>query len=434
MKLRYVMFVMLYVVVCCITGITTAQAQQNKPLTGPVSMRFNEVPLSTLVTFYYKQLLGENFILAKELVANSSPVTLDLKGIEPGRYREIFQQLFEQYGVRSESRNGVWHVSLAVPGSAPVSPSVRVLDEPLPEGGFARESPPVSRFGDALPLDESELKIYRPRARRPGDLQVLVNKLLRTDYAPSDRVFLRGQEKAVSKVLALLEEYDDAPAASVKVQALLLEFSDTSTRSRSFSLALSALGGRLGVSFGPTAALGNFVKLQAGSLSAVLSALEGDSRFQLVDSPNALCDHGESCRIQVGSENPLLGSVSVDRNGNPQQSIVYRDAGSILEVTPEIMQRFIRLKLRQQISNFSKNQLSGIDSPVILKRAIDSTLTLQDGDIIVMGGLDQSRVDSSKTGLSFLPSFLDSVQDSKQSTQLLLVLQIERVKVSEGGS
>lgn len=428
---------MLYVVVCCITGITTAYAQQTKPAAAPISMRFNEVPLSTLVAFYYKQLLGENFILAKELVANTAPVTLDLKGIEPGRYREIFQQLFEQYGVRSENRNGVWHVSIAQPG-APASPSPlvgsRVLDEPLSDAGFARETPPASRFGDALPLDESELKIYRPRARRPGDLQVLVNKLLRTDYAPSDRVFLRGPDKAVAKVLALLEEYDDAPAASVKVQALLLEFSDTSTRSRSFSLALSALGGRLGVSFGPTAALSNFVKVQAGSLTAVLSALEGDSRFQLVDSPNALCDHGESCRIQVGSENPLLGSVSVDRNGNPQQSIVYRDAGSILEVTPEIMQRFIRLKLRQQISNFSKNQLSGIDSPVILKRAIDSTLTVQDGDIIVMGGLEQSRVDSSKSGLSFLPSFLDSVQDSKQSTQLLLVLQIERVKVSESGS
>lgn len=441
--MKRVFFVMLYVVVCCITPIT-AHSQSSA---AGVAMRFTEVPLSTFVSFYYKQLLRQNFVLSKEVVANSIPVTLDLKGVDPAKYDALFQSVFEQYGVLSERRDGVWYVTLGVPGQRPVrEPSVskasasgRLLDEPFP--AFAREtSAPVALpveppplMGDALPLDKSDLRFYLPRARRPGELQLLVNKLLKTDFASSDRVFLRGSEKDVEKVLRVVEQFD-SPPASVKVQALLLEFTDTSNRSRSFSLALSALGSKLGLSFGPTAALSNFVKIQSSSLNAVLSAVEGDSRFQLVDSPNTLCDHGETCRVQVGAEVPVLGAINLDKNGNPQNSITYRDSGSILDVTPEIMRDFIKLRVSQTVSSFTKNSTSGIDSPSILKRALNAVLTMQDGDMVVLGGLESSQSEATKSGLPFLPRFLDSTQNTKSSTQLLLVLHLERVKVSEGGS
>lgn len=445
-----VILVMLYVVVCCITPIT---AFSQVPTSG-VAMRFTEVPLSTFVSFYYKHLLRQNFVLSKEVVSNSIPVTLDLKGIDPSKYDALFQSVFDQYGVVSERRDGVWYVSLAVPGQRSLSDSRQVksslspvLDEPLPlSRDNARDSVIDNRnvtitpapviaplMGDALPLEKSDLRFYLPRARRPGDLQVLANKLLKTDFSTSDRVFLRGSESDVSKVLKVIEEFD-SPPASVKVQALLLEFTDTANRSRSFSLALSALGSKLGLSLGPTAALSNFVKIQSSSLNAVLSAVEGDSRFQLVDSPNTLCDHGETCRVQVGAEVPVLGAINLDKNGNPQNSITYRDSGSILDVTPEIMRDFIKLRVSQTVSSFTKNSTSGIDSPSILKRALNAVLTMQDGDMVVLGGLESSQSEATKSGLPFLPRFLDSTQNTKSSTQLLLVLHLERVKVSQGGS
>lgn len=408
------------------------------------AIRFTEVPLSTFVSFYYKQILKQSFVLSKELVSNATPVTMDLKGVEPGRFESLFQNVLEQYGVLSEKRDGVWYVSL---GQKKLVEPVNVqpsniqpssilsdpLQQPLSQPGqttFARESEPPPLMGDALPLDKSELRFYIPRSRRPADLQVLANKLLKTEYVSSDRVFLRGSEKDVAKVEEIISQFD-SPPASVKVQALLIEYSDTSNKSRSVGLALSALGGKLGLSLGSTAVLSNFVKIQSSSINAVLSAVDGDSRFQIVDSPNTLCDHGETCRVQVGSEVPVLGAVSIDKNGNPQNSITYRDSGSILDVTPEIMRDFIRLKVSQTVSSFTKNSTSGIDSPSILKRALSAVLTMQDGDMVVLGGLETSQSETTRYGLPFVPRFLDSTSSAKTSTQLLLVLHLERVKVQE---
>ena len=418
---------------------------------APAAMYFSEVPLSTLLVFYYKHFLKENYVLAKELVSNPTPVTVNLRNFEPGKYREIFERVFDQYGVKSESRDGVWYVSLAssagvgsrsgavdaspgdmpggvLPGGVSRGPAglAGLLDE---AGAGPRSFGAGSRFAGP-DLEGMDLVIYRPVGRHASELQLIANKLLGTDFASPDKVLLRGSEKSVAKVLKLLQDYDDAPA-TVKVQAHLIEFSDTSNKGVNFSVALSALGGKLGVALGAAQTLTNFVKFKGTNINAVVSAIDGDSRFHLVDSPTTLCDHGENCRIQVGSENPVLGSISVDRNGNPQQSIIYRDSGSILEFTPEVMRDVVRIKLRQTVSSFTKNSLSGIDSPAVLKRMLESSITLNDGDVVVLGGLDQSREDNQRDGLPFLPRFLDSSSKVKQSTQLLMVLHIERMKATQ---
>lgn len=436
-----------------LSGVVFAAPPAASP--APAAMYFSEVPLSTLLVFYYKHFLKENYVLSKELVGNATLVTVNLRNVDSSKYREIFERVFDQYGVKSESRDGVWYVSL-VPadgrGARPVSSDAVAVDVP---GGVLPGRPDRGLAGLSGLLDEAsagsrsfrglagangpdlegvDLVIYRPVGRRADELQLISNKLLGTDFKSPDKVLLRGPEKAVAKVLKLLQDYDDAPA-TVKVQAYLIEFSDTANKGVNFSVALTALGGKLGLALGAVnTAANNFVKFKDTNINAVVSAIDGDSRFHLVDSPTTLCDHGEACRIQVGAENPVLGSISVDRNGNPQQSIIYRDSGSILEFTPEVMRDSIRLKLRQTVSSFTKNSLSGIDSPAVLKRMLESSLTISDGDVVILGGLDQSREDNQRDGLPFLPRFLDSTSKVKQSTQLLMVLHVERMKAPKQDS
>jgi len=70
---------------------------------------------------------------------------------------------------------------------------------------------------------------------------------------------------------------------------------------------------------------------------------------------------------------------------------------------------------------------SGIDSPTLTKRQISTTVAAQPGELIVLGGLDQNRDDRANRGFSFLPRFARSSSSEKTSTQVLIILQVQRV-------
>lgn len=53
---------------------------------------------------------------------------------------------------------------------------------------------------------------------------------------------------------------------------------------------------------------------------------------------------------------------------------------------------------------------------------------LQDGDVIVLGGLAEDKTSSSRDGLSFLPNFLHTRGHESSGAEVLLVLQAQRVK------
>lgn len=429
----------------------------DQPASQPLAVMFQELPLSQFLNFYFKHHLKQNFVLSKELVNNTTPVTLNLRNVPADQYSTIFANVFKSYGVSARLENGVWFVSQvqsqrglppglsADPAALLQGPLTPSLDAAMPASISSQDQPstslpatsspgsvpsPVINAPPVLPIDQA-VSVYFPRERSADYLQILANKLLATDFPPSESVFLRGAEKSVARAMAILESVDVAPA-TVKVTAHLLEFTDTKDEGRSFSVALSILGGKAGLVFGAAQGLQNAVTFKNKSIDLVLSALDGDSRFKLVDSPSTLCDHGESCRVQAGMETPVLSSTTIDRDGVPQQQIVYRDSGSILEFTPTVQRDFVRLNLKQTVSSFTKNQLSGIDSPALLKRLLESRLTVREGETIILGGLDQDRSTTSRSGLPFVPAVFDSTSSQVTKTQLLMLLQVERVRVQDG--
>jgi general secretion pathway protein D len=52
---------------------------------------------------------------------------------------------------------------------------------------------------------------------------------------------------------------------------------------------------------------------------------------------------------------------------------------------------------------------------------------VSDGDLILLGGLDLEGTTNNRQGLSFLPWFLDSTTDAKEKTEIVLMLQAERI-------
>lgn len=70
--------------------------------------------------------------------------------------------------------------------------------------------------------------------------------------------------------------------------------------------------------------------------------------------------------------------------------------------------------------------MGGSNQPTLNKRELRTSLTVKDGEVIVIAGLDDSKEDSTRSGLSFLP-FALSKRRTRSKSQLVLVLKVTRV-------
>lgn len=113
-----------------------------------------------------------------------------------------------------------------------------------------------------------------------------------------------------------------------------------------------------------------------------------------------------------------------NQNGSTQQSFDRVESGTILEISPTVREGAIDLELFQQVSSFLN--VGGSSQPTLNKRELRTSLTARDGEVVVIAGLDDSKQDSSSSGLPFLPFALAKSRTTSKS-QLVLVLEVTKV-------
>lgn len=156
--------------------------------------------------------------------------------------------------------------------------------------------------------------------------------------------------------------------------------------------------------------------------------LETDSRFKVVSSPSLRIQSGARGVFSVGQEVPVLGALSFPQGaGQAAQSVEYRSSGVIFDIKPTVRNAVIELALSQQLSDFIKTTTGVNNSPTLTKRELKTTVGLQDGDVIVLGGLAEDKDTQTRDGTSFLPSFLHTSGKEVSSSEILLVLQVQRL-------
>ena len=128
------------------------------------------------------------------------------------------------------------------------------------------------------------------------------------------------------------------------------------------------------------------------SLGAVINSYKKDEEVKILSTPQILTTDNEEASISVGKKIPYLTKdVTGETNYNNYE---YKDVGISLKVTPQInKERKIRLKIAQETSRIIGDGASL--SPSTLKRTIDTTVIIDDGNTIVIGGLiDESFSDT----------------------------------------
>ncbi len=175
----------------------------------------------------------------------------------------------------------------------------------------------------------------------------------------------------------------------------------------------------------------NFL-FQGSNANVVLSALDSVTDVRVISSPQIIVLNNESAVLQVGDQVPIVtrSAVSVTDLDAPQvNNLEYRDTGVILQVTPHVNSSgLVMLDVRQEVSDVVRTTSSGIDSPTIQQRRLESRVAAQSGQMIALGGLIRENVRENRSGLPLLsrlpvlgPLFGTTTQ-ARDRTELLVLL------------
>ena len=133
---------------------------------------------------------------------------------------------------------------------------------------------------------------------------------------------------------------------------------------------------------------------EIANLQVLARALEGDSGANVLSTPNVLTLDNEEAKIVVGQNVPFITGTFTPTSGsatNPFQTIERRDIGLTLRVTPQVSEAgAVKLKIFQEVSNVTRDKALVQSADIITnKRSLESTVLVDDGQIVVLGGLIQ---------------------------------------------
>lgn len=213
----------------------------------------------------------------------------------------------------------------------------------------------------------------------------------------------------------------------VRLSATFVEVSNTSSSNLGVSVIADVLGARLGLSVGDTSS--GSLTLKTNRFQAVIDALASDGRFKQVASPSAVVDDDEKSMLSFGDSVPTIGSTTLDKNGNPNIQVQYQQSGVVLNVQPAVLgSGRINVVVDGQVSSFSKTTNGVNGSPTLSKRQVQTAVTVDDGELLMIGGLNDSRLVGATSGLSFLPETWRGKSSSSSNTDLVLILSASVIK------
>lgn len=170
----------------------------------------------------------------------------------------------------------------------------------------------------------------------------------------------------------------------------------------------------------------------------IINAVKSDTGSNLLSTPSILTLDNEEARILVGQEVPITtGEVLGNDNSNPFRTIQRQDVGIQLEVKPQVNSGGgITLFLRQEVSSIAGPVSADFSELVLNKREIETRVQVDDGAIVVLGGLldqaDRLTVDKIP-GLGDIPVIGGLFRStSRQNTQRNLVVFIRPSIIRDG--
>ena len=324
-------------------------------------------------------------------------------------------------------------------GAAVFTPTATPMTQPAASG---LQAPPASAASAQGPL---------PTGGATGFIQA---------DPSTNTLIITANERVYRNLRAIIDQLD-ARRAQVYVESLIVEVS--ADKAAELGVQWAALSGdgssnyRVGVLTGFAADGNNLVSQAASvlgpnktalppgngltvgifnqrngslSLGALARALERNVRANILSMPNLITLDNEEARIIVGQNVPFItGQFTTAASGgaagvNPFQTIERRDIGLSLRVRPQISEGgTVKMAIYQETSNIQTSTSSGL---ITSKRSIDTNVLVDDGQIIVLGGLIEDTLNDTVEkvpGLGDIPllGYLFRYQSKRRGKTNLMV-------------
>lgn len=249
-----------------------------------------------------------------------------------------------------------------------------------------------------------------------GDPGVLLGKTTVTADKELNALILSGSQTVINSLLAVIRQLD-IPRAQVLIEVIIAEISENRLNelgldwvmnkngaaiadlSGGLQSALAVRQGKAGNDGLAAASLANGKGLVTGGYQgdvnngwlALLRAIDSDGESNILSTPYIVTLDNEQASFVVGDNVPFVTGSYTGAGGttpdSPFTTIERKEVGISLTVTPQINgANGIRLDLKQEVSNVTPNSINASDL-VTSVRSIETTVQVDDGGIIVLGGL-----------------------------------------------
>jgi general secretion pathway protein D len=325
-----------------------------------------------------------------------------------------------------------------LPGAASFTPAERLIGGPMASRTPGPDNAPAASASPAAnePRGAAAANAILPGVRITAD--VINNSLL--IYASEENYrILEGALRQIDR--PVLQVAFDATIAEVTLNDNLTYGVQFFLKSNNFGAPLdtgsvmNSIGGAV-----LSRVLPGFNLLVGAEATPqlVINALHGVTDVKILSNPSLVVVDNGVATLQVGDQVPITtGTATVlSANNAVVNTINYQNTGIILRVVPRVgYNNNVRLDVEQEISNVSNNNTTGTLTPTISQRKVKSTLTVADGQTVLLAGLvseTQNTTRSGIPGLDQLPGYLGDAFANQtktiQRTELIIFIRPQIIR------
>ncbi len=267
----------------------------------------------------------------------------------------------------------------------------------------------------------------------------LVGEVTTVANTDTNTLLILTAERNFARVESILESLDQ-PIPQVLIRVLIAEVTldddlDAGVEWQALGLADNVQA--LFTNFNVNAATEgiNLTFLDRGDLAASVRILQEVGKLDVLSRPYILASDNQEANISIGQEVPFITNTRETDEGNTINTIEYRDIGIILGVTPRVNdENQVTLNISQELSALTGTTVpisEELDAVVIANREANTTVSVNNGQTIVIGGLMQDEYTETISQVPILGDIpiighlFRRTQVSKGKTELLIFLTPE---------
>lgn len=426
----------------------------NSPLAGIVRLtpieRLNAVLVITHAPRYIDEVskLINQFDWGTESAPGRRLYVYHLKNSKADKLASVLQQIY-QTGDSDMASVASAKISQVPPGElANVFRSAEKISTKLPPpGGFKGSG---GGYSQPTPLDNPATKqgVNASAADGTDVDQASSNDISIIAEQDSNALLVMASARDYRGIEAIIKQLD-VPPRQVLIEATIAEV--TLSDSLSYGVRWFLSGGTTQLGFNapvPTSAGGDGLTFSTFSNSSdarlFIDLLASKTSVKFLSAPQVMVLDNHTANIRVGDQIPVTVRSS-QSTVNPDAPVVsevqFRDTGTLLSVTPRINAGGqITLEISQEVSlPGSEPAIGGGGNVAISQRTIDSSVVVQSGETVLLGGLILETHSDNKSGIPFLMdlpwigNLFSTTTDSVFRTELIVMIT-PQVLVDENGT